>query len=195
MVGKAEQSEATRRALIAAARMLFAAQGFADTSVDEITAAAGVTKGALYHQFRDKAALFEAVFENVETDVVEGLLAEVSGLSDPLRILRRGFDAFLDLCLDPAVQRIALIDAPAVLGWQRWRELEQAYGLGIAKLALQGAMDAGVIKRQAVDPLAHVLFGALIEAGLLLANSPDPAVTRKEVGRPVQGLVDALRTK
>jgi AcrR family transcriptional regulator len=148
-----------------------------------------------YHQFRDKVALFEAVFEDVERGVVEKLYGEVEGLSDPFRILRRGFDAFLDVCLDPAVGRIALIDAPAVLGWERWRELEQAYGLGMAKVALQAAMDAGVLKRQAVDPLAHVLFGAVIEAGLLVANSPDPAVTRREVGKPVQALLDALRAK
>jgi AcrR family transcriptional regulator len=192
MTSKAEQSAATRRALLAAGRRLFCERGFADSSVEAVVSAAGVTKGALYHQFADKVALFQAVFEEIEGEVVARLIAEVSGVSDPMKVLRRGADAFLDACLDPAVRRIALVEAPAVLGWERWRELEQAYGLGVAKLALQGAMDAGAIRRQPVDPLAHILFGALIEAALVLATAADAAAARREVGRIVAGIIDGF---
>lgn len=192
MTSKAEQSAATRRALLAAARRLFCERGYAGTSVEAVVSAAGVTKGALYHQFVGKVALFQAVFEEIEGEVVARLLAEVAGLSDPVKVLRRGADAFLDACLDPAVRRIALVEAPAVLGWERWRDLEQTYGLGVAKLALQGAMDAGAIRRQPVDLLAHILFGALIEAALVLATAADAATARREVGRIVAGIIDGF---
>jgi AcrR family transcriptional regulator len=192
MVGKAEQSEATRRVLLDAARRLFTEHGFAKTSVESVVRAAGVTKGALYHQFTDKRALFEAVFEEVEQDVVARLTAAVADVDDPLETLHVGTRAFLDACLDPAVRRIALVEAPAILGWKRWRELERAYGLGLAVVGLEAAMEADVIRRQPVEPLAHVLFGALVEAGLVLADHTDPDIARREIGQVVAGLIDGF---
>jgi AcrR family transcriptional regulator len=192
MSSKAEQSKTTRRALLDAARQLFTQQGYVHTSVDAVAGAAGVTKGALYHQFRDKKSLFQAVFEEIEGEVVERLVAEASSLDDPIEMLRRGAQAFLDACLEPSVRRIALVEAPAVLGWERWREIEQAYGLGVAKLALTAAIDRGLLPRQAVEPLALILFGALIEAALALASADNTASARRDIGRAVTALIDGL---
>ena len=99
----------------------------------------------------------------------------------------------LDACLDPAVQRITLLDAPAVLGWQQWREIGARYGLGLVQGALQTAMDQGLIAQQPVTPLAHVMLGALDEAALLVAQSSDEGRTREEVGRIVARLLTSLR--
>jgi AcrR family transcriptional regulator len=190
---KAEQAEATRAALLGTARSLFAARGFASTSTEELVAAAGVTRGALYYHYTDKRALFEAVFEDLERELVEALLAKLSAVADdPLALLHGGVEAFLDACLDPAIQRIALLEAPAVLGWERYREIEQTYGLGVARAALQSAMDAGVVTKQPVEPLAHVLFGGLVEAALYMAAAPDQRRARREVGAALRTLIDGI---
>ncbi|MEY2476562.1 MAG: hypothetical protein QOG87_1877 [Actinomycetota bacterium] len=193
MPTKAEQAEATRAALLGTARSLFAARGFASTSTEELVAAAGVTRGALYYHYTDKRALFEAVFEDLERELVEALLAKLSAVADdPLALLHGGVEAFLDACLDPAIQRIALLEAPAVLGWERYREIEQTYGLGVARAALQSAMDAGVVTKQPVEPLAHVLFGGLVEAALYMAAAPDQRRARREVGAALRTLIDGI---
>jgi len=192
MPTKAEQTERTRAALIRAGRTLFAERGFAATSTEELVRTAGVTRGALYHHFRDKRELFEAVYEDVERGLVEEVTRSLEGASDALEVLRRGSDAFLDACLDPAVRRISLLEGPSVLGWERWREIDQTYGLGMVKLALQAAMDAGAIRPAPVEPLAHVLLGGLMEAAMLLAASPDPGQARADAGRAVAVLLDGL---
>jgi len=192
MPTKAEQTERTRAALIAAGRVLFAQRGFADTSTEELVRTAGLTRGALYHHFRDKRDLFEAVYEDVEKGLVEQLMGALQGAADPLEVLRRGAAAFLDACLDPAVRRIALLEGPSVLGWERWREIDQTYGLGLVQFALQAAMDAKVVRSAPVEPLAHVLFGGLVEAAMLLAASSDPRQARAEVGKAVTTLLDGL---
>ena len=127
-----ERSEATRAALVAAARPLFAARGYAGVGTEEIVRAAGVTRGALYHQFADKRGLFAAVFEQVEADVTErtARAAVASGASDPLAVLRIGALGWLEACSEPEVQRIVLLDGPAVLGWAAWREIGMRYALG-----------------------------------------------------------------
>src|SRR6516164_3359363 len=121
---KAEQSEATRTALLATARAMFAERGYAAVGTEEIVRSAGVTRGALYHHFAGKAELFEAVYEDVERELV-GTIADslMATATDPLQALHAGTRAFLEACEDPAVQRIAMIDAPSVLGWERWREI------------------------------------------------------------------------
>lgn len=177
---------------MAAGRELFAEQGFADAATEQLVRDAGVTRGALYHHFRDKRALFEAVYEELEDELVQELTAALAGITDPLQVLRRGAEAFLDACLDPAVQRISLLEAPSVLGWERWREIDERYGLGLVQTALEAAMDSGAIRTGPVKPLAQVLFGALMEAAMLLAASPEPAAARKEIGRAVTILIDGL---
>ncbi|HWH93624.1 MAG TPA: TetR/AcrR family transcriptional regulator, partial [Baekduia sp.] len=151
-------------------------------------------RGALYHQFRDKEQLFEAVFEQVEAEttqrVAEGALG--AGAADPLGALREGARSFLAVCAEPDVERIVLLDAPAVLGWERWREIGLAHGLGLVAGTLQAGMDAGTIARQPVTPLAHLLIGALDEGALYVARAADRPTARAEVEAIVDRLVDGL---
>jgi AcrR family transcriptional regulator len=176
------RSEATRRQLVSAARALFGASGYAGVGTEEIVRAAGVTRGALYHQFRDKADLFAAVAEEVEAEIADRIAAGAAeaAADDPVGALRIGARLFLDACAEPEVERIILLDAPAVLGWEAWRDLAGRYGLGLVQVALQTAMDAGAIVAQPVVPLAHVLVGALDECALYIAGAEDPAAAREQ---------------
>lgn len=193
-----ERSVATRSALIAAARRLFAADGFAAVGTEAIVRAAGVTRGALYHQFADKTELFAAVVEDVEADVVEHLAAQVmadpEALGDPVSLLEQGIDAWLDAGAQPEVQRIVLLDAPGVLGWERWRATGLRYGLGLIEASLQGAVDAGTLPPQPVRPLAHLIVSAFDEAALYVARSPDPAGARAEMRAALRRLLAGLVT-
>jgi AcrR family transcriptional regulator len=190
----AQRSKVTRDKLVAAGRALFAERGYAAVGTEEIVRAAGVTRGALYHQFRDKEALFAAVVEEVEGEatrrVAEGALATAA--TDPLAALRAGSRTFLDVCTEPEFERIALLDAPAVLGWQRWREIGLRNGLGLVAGVLEAGMDAGAIAPQPVTPLAHLLIGALDEGAMYLARAPDRETARAEVQAIVDRLVDGL---
>jgi AcrR family transcriptional regulator len=193
---KAEQSEATRAALIATARELFAERGYASVGTEEIVRATGVTRGALYHHFAGKRELFEAVYEDVESRLVEQIAASaISSAGDPLQALHAGAQAFLDACEDPAVRRIALVDAPSVLGWEQWREIGLRYGFGLVQGTVQAAMDAGLIDPQPVLPLAHLLLGAIDEGAMLIARADDGGETRAQVGASVARFLDALRPR
>ena len=192
MATKAEQSDATRRALIDAARELFAEHGFAETGTEAVVQAAGVTRGALYHHFKDKTALFQAVYEDLEEQLVARVVEAVAGITDPFKELRRGADAFLDVCLDPVVSRIVLLEGPAVLGWECWREIDQKYGLGLVQYTLESAMKAGAIRKAPLEALSHVLLGGLVEGSMLIANAEDPVKTRAEVGKSIAVLIDGL---
>jgi AcrR family transcriptional regulator len=193
---KAEQSEATRSALIAAARELFAEHGYAAVATEEIVRAAGVTRGALYHHFSGKKDLFRAVYEDVERQLVERIAdGAMTSAHDPLSALRAGAQAFLDACEDRAVQRIALVDAPSVLGWEEWRAIGMEYGFGLVEGSVQAAMDAGLIEPQPVRPLAHLLLGAIDEGGMLVARADDDGKTRREVGGSMERFLEALRPR
>jgi AcrR family transcriptional regulator len=189
---KAEQSEATQAALIAAARELFASTGYAAVPTEEIVQRAGVTRGALYHHFRDKQDLFRAVVEKLEQETVERIAATALTASDPWQQQQTALAAFLDVCLEPDVQRIILTDAPSVLGLEAWREMEAKYGLALVRAGLQLVMEAGLIAEQPLDPLAHLIMGALGEAGLVIARAADPKAARAEVGASVERLLDGL---
>ncbi len=180
-------------ALISAARGLFATRGYADVGTEEIVRSAGLTRGALYHHFGGKRDLLEAVYEQIEGEITREIAAGALAGPDPLAALRAGAEAFLDQCLDPEVQRIVLLDAPAVLGWERWREIGAKYGLGLVEGALTAGMDAGAIRRQPVRPLAHVLMGALDEAAMVVARAEDPRAAREEMEPVLAGLLDGLR--
>jgi len=193
---KARQAFVTRTALLTVARELFAERGYAQVGTEEIVKAAGVTRGALYHHFRDKADLFAAVYEDVEGALMERIATSaVAAAQDPLELLRAGASGFLDACEDPAVQQIALLDAPAVLGWERWREIGMRYGFGLVRGGLQEAMDAGLIARQPLDALAHLLLGAIDEGAMLIARAENPAQVRADVGAVVDRFLDALRER
>jgi AcrR family transcriptional regulator len=188
---QAERRETTRAALLAAARELFAERGYASVGTEEIVQRAGVTRGALYHHFRGKHDLFRAAYEQIEQQLTQRIAAGVRG-DDPIQLLRSGAAMFLDACLEPEVQRIALLDAPSVLAWETWRAIGERYGLGLIQTALQNAIDAGAIPKQPVRPLAHVLLGALHEAALLVARADNVATARHEVGETIDRLLAAL---
>ncbi len=191
---QAERSESTRTALIAAARPLFAEHGYAAVGTEQIVRAAGLTRGALYHHFADKRDLFEAVYEAVEADLAARIAtgAFEANAEAPLEALRAGAEMFLRACTEPEAQQIALLDGPSVLGWDRWREIGAAHGLGLIEATLQAAIDAGEIRAQPVRPLAHVLLGALDEAAMLVGRAQDPEGMRAEVAHTLDSLLAAL---
>lgn len=192
-----ERSEATRTALVAAARPLFAERGYAGVGTEEIVRSAGVTRGALYHHFEGKRELFEAVYEQVERELTERIAAQAlgAGAESPLAAMRVGAEMLLAACTEPEVQRVALLDGPSVLGWDRWREIAAEHGLGLIEASLQAAIDAGAIAPQPVRPLAHVLMGALDEAAMLVARADDPERMRAEVGETLVALLEGLRVR
>jgi AcrR family transcriptional regulator len=191
---QAERSEATRGALVEAARPLFAERGYAGVGTEEIVRAAGVTRGALYHHFDGKRELFEAVYVQIEVELAERIAAGAlnAGAEAPLDAMRAGAEMFLRACTVPEVQQIVLLDGPSVLGWDRWREIGAEHGLGLIEATLQAAIEAGAIAAQPVRPLAHVLMGALDEAAMLVARADDPEAARAEVGRTIDTLLGAL---
>jgi AcrR family transcriptional regulator len=180
---QAERTAATRAQLLKAARKLFADKGFGEVSTQAIVEEAGVTRGALYHQFTDKNDLFAALYEQVE----EELAADVVGRIDaeepvgPLQSMRVGARLFLDLCAAPDIAQIVLIDAPSVLGWERWREVGLKYGLGIIEGLLAHAVADGEIPPLPLRPTAHVLLSALDEAALYVSRSADPDRARDDM--------------
>ena len=193
---QAERSGATRAELLAVARRLFGDRGYANVGTEEIVRAAGVTRGALYHHFEAKrgAARCRLRAGGARADRVDrdpGVLG-ADAPANPLEALRRGSELMLDACLEPDVQRIVLLDAPSVLGWERWREVASRFGLGLIEATLQAAIDDGSIPEQPVRPLAHVLMGALDEAAILVARADDGGRTREEVGRTLSRLLDGL---
>jgi len=187
---QAARSASTRAKLIRAARALFARKGYAGVGTEEIARRAGVTRGALYHQFPAKEDLFLAVYEQVERDLTERVAGMLGDVASPFAAMRAGIRAFLEACRTPQVQRIVLIDGPAVLGWERWREVAERNGLGLIEAAIRAAIDAGEIAPLAVEPLAHLLMGALDEAALLVVRDPDAT---DAVAATFERLLDGLR--
>jgi len=191
---QADRSAATREALVAAGRDLFSVHGFAGVGTETIVRQAGVTRGALYHQFADKTELFAAVFEDVEQSISTEIerVAVGAGVTDPIAAMKLGAEAWLDASTDPQVRQVVLLDAPAVLGWERWREIGMRYGMGLVEGLLQHAITVGRLDPQPVAPLAHVLVGALDEAALYVAGAEDQAAARVEVQVVVDRLIAAL---
>jgi AcrR family transcriptional regulator len=190
---KAEQYEHTRRRLLDVGRRLFAEHGFTGTGTEEVVRQAGVTRGALYYHFRDKRDLFRAVVEDLQQETLARTQQAAARPGDPWDGLRAGLHAFLDACMEPAVQRIVLIDAPSVLGWAAWRELDTRYGFGLLRDVLQALIAAGLLEPQPVEPLAHMLLGALSEAGLVIAGADDADAARRAVGDSLDRLLRGLR--
>jgi AcrR family transcriptional regulator len=171
-----QRAETTREALLAAARRLFTERGYDNVGTEEIVRAAGVTRGALYHHYGDKASLLEAVYNRIEAESTERVARIVLGseLHSPLEAMKAGIEAFLEECEKPELRQVALHDAPAVLGWERWREIGAANGLGLIEASLFAAVEAEEIRPVPVKPTAHLLMGALDEAAMLLARDERP---------------------
>jgi AcrR family transcriptional regulator len=197
---KTEQAEATRAAILAVARELFAEMGYANAGTEEVVKRARITRGALYHHFRDKEALFSGVYEIVLSDLytsIEKAARRGRGVWESFRL---GRDAFLDSCTDRSVCRIILLDAPSVLGWTRMYEIQNKMGTVFPEKALirstiQEAMEAGEIERQPAEPLAAILQGAFDAAALEIAHAQNRAKTRREVGAALNWLIERLRTR
>jgi AcrR family transcriptional regulator len=191
---QAERSAATQQALLTAARRLWGERGYAAVSTPEIAHAAGVTRGAMYHQYPDKATLFLAVLEAVETDVIERLGAAVAAKQPktPADALRISADAWLDVASEPEVRQLVLLDAPSILGWAAFREISLRYGLGMTEQLLTAAIDAGELKPQPTRPLATVMIGALDEAAMSIANADDTKQEKADVRNVIHNLIDGL---
>ncbi len=190
---RAEYAEATKRELVDVARRLFAERGYAGTSLDDVVREAGVTKGALYHHFENKRELFAAVAERVEADVTASISHSLQ--RDPWDALLTGINRFLDAALDLVVQNILLIDAPTVLGYERWHDMQQKYGLGLTVTALEVAMDAGVIVRRPSLPLANMVMKALSAGAMFIARAEDRETARKDVGEIAAAMCEGLRAE
>jgi AcrR family transcriptional regulator len=191
---KAGQSEATTAALITAARQLFAERGYAAVGTEEIVQLAGVTRGALYHHFKNgKEELFRAVLVQLSAELVRQVASLAGRAADPWEELVVGCTAFLDACATPEVQRIMLVDGPSVLGWNVWREIDSGYALGALEAAVQRAIDAGQMLPAPANAVAHVLLGALDEAAMVVARADDQAEARVEMNQTVRRLLDGLR--
>src|SRR3954471_921634 len=188
-----QRAETTREALLASARELFTERGYDDVGTEEIVRAAGVTRGALYHHYGDKASLLEAVYNRIEAESTERVARIVLGseLHSPLAAMKAGIAAFLEECARPELRQIALHDAPAVLGWERWREIGAANGLGLIEASLAAAIEAGEMRELPVKQTAHLLMGALDEAAMLLARDERPQA-RGEVTEVLVTLLESF---
>lgn len=191
---QSERTAQTRAALIAAARRLFGARGFAAVGAERIASEAGMTRGALYHQFTDKADLFAAVLDQVEAEIAQRVADSVAGLDpdDTTAMLLAGADAFLDATSEPEQQRIVLLDGPSVLGWDRWRAICLRHTVGLIAALIQDGVDRGSLPAQPVQAMTHVLVGAADEAALYIAQAENPAAARADMDLVLRRLTLAL---
>jgi len=186
-----ERGHATRAHLIDLATRLFADNGYDGTSIEAVLAESGVSRGSLYHHFPGKDALFWAVLEEVGTRVGAQVADAMRDAGDPVAALRAGCLALIRLAGDPVVQQTMLIDGPAVLGWKRWRELDEQ-ALGQIKAALTYAADAGRIERRHIDAFAHIVLAAVNEVTQMIAGAGDPAAALRPGESAVAEFLDRL---
>lgn len=190
--GREQRSEATRSALVAAARSLFVERGYAAVSTGDIARVAAVTRNALYYHFPTKEAVFRAVYEDVEGQLAQRVLPAALAHATSRGQLEAGIEEFLDGCLDPTVARISVLQAPAALGFAQMREIDNRNYLGALRDGIRGAVEAGELRDLPVETLASMIIGALDEAALLIATADDPAAARRDAGVVARALVDGL---
>jgi len=192
------RTEATRGRLLASARRLFTERGFGGVSAEELVRDAGLTRGALYHHFGGKGVLggkvglFGALYEEVQREVAVRIREAAEEQGDSWPALRAGCHAFLDACVDPTVRRVVLLDAPAVVGWEHWREVDARHGLGLLKEGLREAMEEGAIRDGPVELVAHLLLGAMNEAAMWIARSAEPKTALRQAGESLDELLEGL---
>lgn len=190
---QAERSQLTRNAIVEAARQLFADQGFGGATMDDIARAASVAKGAVYHHFTAKEDLFEAVFEQVSAQLVTEVVRSGAGARDALDAMVVGTRAYFEICAGSPYRQIMLIDGPAVLGWQRWREIDAEHFGRMIPAGLTAAIEQGLLPAQPVEPLGRLLLGAASEAAAACASSTDPRTVGLAHAAAFQTLLDGLR--
>ena len=189
---RAAQGRATRGQLIEVATGLFAEHGYEGTSIEAVLTAAGVSRGALYHHFAGKEALFTAVLEAVSERITAQLTEVISGCTDPVDAVRTGALGWIDLAGDPVIQRIMLVDAPSVLGWEQWRAMDEGRTAGAMRAMLQAVSDTGRLPGELVDPFAHMILAALDEAAMVIARASDAQAAVAEGRQAVEEFLARL---
>ncbi|MEU5695699.1 TetR/AcrR family transcriptional regulator [Actinosynnema sp. NPDC020468] len=192
---RVEYSESTRQALVDSAVELFTKRGYAGTSLDEVTKRARVTKGALYHHFSGKQALFEAAFDSVENGFMRKLGEIVSAPGDPWDTAIAGLRAYVRVCLEPSYQRIVIHEAPVVMGWERWREAEEHFSYGLLRTTIGVLVESGELEQLPVETMTRLLFGALSAGASTIAASSEPRKASAEVERTIVRVVEGLRVR
>jgi AcrR family transcriptional regulator len=186
------RGDATRQSIIETATRLFVAHGYAATSTELVLRQCGISRGALYHHFPSKEALFTSVLECVEAGIFVKITEAAAGITNPLDALRAGCAAWLALAADPVVKQVVLIDAPSVIGWQAWREIDDRNALGLIKSALAGAASLGQVPADMVTLYAHMLLAMLIELSLLIARADDPPRMTADAGQALDQFLSRL---
>ncbi|GAB3470357.1 TetR/AcrR family transcriptional regulator [Actinophytocola sediminis] len=190
---RVDYTESTRHALVESGLELFTKRGYAGTSLDAIVKRARVTKGALYHHFNGKQALFEAVFDLVETAAMDRLTAVVVGDGSAWERAMAGVQAYVRVCLEPSYQRVVIHEGPVVMGWERWREAEEHFSYGLVRASVDALVTAGEFEPLPVEVTARILFGALSAGAVTIAGSADPKATAAEVTRTIVAVMNGMR--
>lgn len=190
---RVDYTESTRQALVDSALQLFTKRGYAATSLDAIVKSARVTKGALYHHFSGKQALFEAAFDQVERAAMARLATVVDGDGSPWDRAMAGIHAYVGVCLEPAYQRIVIHEAPVVMGWERWREAEEHFSYGLVRAAVESLIKAGEIEKLPVEATARVLFGALSAGAETIASAAEPKKVAVDVTKTITAVMTGMR--
>jgi AcrR family transcriptional regulator len=189
---RADQGLTTRQHIVSAATRQFAKPGYEGTSIEALLVELEISRGALYHHFASKEALFEAVLETVEADLAKAIMSAGRGIADPVERLRAGCGAWLRLAQDPVIRQIVLIDAPSVVGWQKWREIDARHGFGLLKTSLEAAARAGRLNQELIDVLAHMLLAALMEAALVISRAEKPVTAMRVSKAAIDKLIDGM---
>ena len=184
--------ENTRRALLETGTRMFAEREYGEITAEELVRAAGLTRGALYHHFDGKRGLFEAVFEDLESQAADRIRAALDEAADPFERVERGISQFLDVCSGDAYRHVVLLQGPLALGWQRWRELDHRYLGGLVLAAVQALLDAGLIQPHPADLIARAFYGSLTELSLAIAESDDPDRARRQATNLLHDLIGGL---
>jgi AcrR family transcriptional regulator len=187
-----EKGLATRDRIVSAATRLFTAAGYEGTSIEDLLSDLGISRGALYHHFDSKERLFEAVLEAVEADIAKANMKATRGIADPVVALRAGCDAFLQMARDRTVKRIVLIDAPAVLGWEKWREIDARHGFGLMKRSLEAAAKGGRLRAELTETFAHILLAAVMETALVIARADNVEEATRKGRAAIAALIKKL---
>ena len=195
ILSKPAQRQRTLAKLLEVARYEFATNGYDGTATNRIVEQAQLTRGALYYHFKDKKDLFRRVVEQIAQEVLDLILQEALAQDSTWECLIAGCNAFIDACATPKTRQIFLIDAPAVLGWEEWREIDARYAMGSLEEGLKVCMDAGDIAPTSLPVLTHLISGALNEAALVIAESDDPDSMRGIVKTEVEALLAGIRVQ
>ena len=190
---KIQQGRETRIKLIEAAIEVFSKDGYKNASMELIVEITGVTRGALYYHFENKLVLFEAVFDNIQAQIADNILDAANKEPDKWNQLIAGCRAFLESCIDPKIQRIAIIDAPSVIDWNTWRKVDSVHGLSLLKSTLSDLRNDGVIETGSLDALAHLLSGAMNEAALWIIQSENHKKSLDESMEMIETMLNSFK--